>query len=809
MRLREGQPRERIGGNMGDMGSMGKSMGKAKRKIILAAGILAFLVTGCGTGEGSGQQKLPGDSARQEAAEGDGEQNGVGNGAGQDVAEGGGAQDSAGNNNRDGGPVTWEPSCFRLEKSYDQMLATGDALYGCGASNGQTRLDSIGKETLTVEGSVTLLDISLQSGIAADREGYVYLLEEGEEGAVLCRIDPKAEASDYEKTELEDSGNADNMFLKGVETDSRGRCYVWCGMLIPGTEGIDGVEREVWREADRVYVLDSERNTLFYHEIFDVSGIQVLCFQIGGDDAPFFLLRDQLEIYAEEIDVDRQAGKERVRLGTALDCFGMEDANLPEHMTYTGSGWLYCKDSQLVEFRQDTLEKTQVLNLASHGIFSEDILFLAKSGDRIEIIDRDAETGTLEYIVFAPGTSDKKTVTLGVTFSTQDLERAVVEFNRGSSGYRVEIVDYFSRTGDYEDASEQLKLDVVTGKAPDVIAVSGIDYQTFSGKGVLADLYSFMEEDGECSKSMLMQPVVKAYEDQGHLYSIAPAFQIHSVWGYGDVTGGQSGVTFSELLQLLQDSGKDYSAIGGFSADEPVLTRLCSAAMDEFVDWDEGTCDFDGAYFKGVLSFAGAYRPAYTEMSYSKRIRNREQVMTVGILSSVADYQIQKGLYGGNLSFIGYPVAEGTGTAVDYWATAVAINAGKEDQAGAWAFVKFYLLEGYDGQGFPVVKEQFDRVMESAMEEDFAATEDGGTERMPKAYYDDGDGGIFAYAATREEVDAVLELVGRVENRFESHPVIQKIIDEEAEAYFSGQVNLDRTVEKIQNRVSLFLQESR
>ena len=41
------------------------------------------------------------------------------------------------------------------------------------------------------------------------------------------------------------------------------------------------------------------------------------------------------------------------------------------------------------------------------------------------------------------------------------------------------------------------------------------------------------------------------------------------------------------------------------------------------------------------------------------------------------------------------------------------------------------------------------------------------------------------------------------------HPLIQNIINEEAEAYFSGQVDLDRTVEKIQNRVSLLLQESR
>lgn len=791
------------------------NMRKVKERILVITSILTLLVAGCGEGEGTGAQNLPGIGIPLET-EGDAEgQKNPGNGGGQGAVGVGGGQDSPGSLLPDSGSVTWQPAYFPLEKAYTQILAAGDNLYGCVTSEGRTLLDSIGKESHALEGTTILPDLSLQSGIAADPEGYIYLLKEGEDGAALCRIAPGAGSADYESILLEDSQDADNMFLKGSMTDARGYLYIWCGMLIPGTERIESVDREVWREADRVYVMDRERKTLFYEEIFDVSGVQVLCFQVGRDGTPFFLLKDELDICVQEIDVDRQEGMEeghsmeRIRLGTALDCFGMEDANLPEHMTYTGSGWLYCRNGELVEFRYETQEKAQVLNLASQGIVSEDILFLAKGDDRIEIIDRDRETGTLEYILFTPGESDRKTVTLGLTFSAQDLESAVAQFNRSSNGYRVEIVDYLSRTGDYNKACEQLKLDVVTGKAPDIISVSGIDYRMFAGKGVLADLYDFMKEDGECSREMLVESVAKAYEDQGHLYCIAPSFQLHSMWGYSDVTEGKSGVTFSELLGLLQGSGKDLSAVGGFSADEPVLTRLCTAAMDEFVDWERGTCEFDGDYFREVLSFAGAYRPAYTESSYSEQIRNREQVLTVGMISSVADYQIQKGLYGGDLAFIGYPTVEGTGTAVDYRASAVAINAGKEDLAGAWAFVKFYLLEGYDGQGFPMVKEEFEQAMKDAMEDDFTETEGGGgTERVPKDYYSDGSREIAAYAATAEEVEAVRELVERAENRFEYHPAIQNIINEEAQGYLSGQVDLDKTVEKIQNRVSLLLQES-
>ena len=784
-------------------------MGKTKRRVIAATGILAFTVMGCAKGDPDGGQAAGNPAVV--AIEGEaGAENGAGVESNTGVEGSAGAESSAGagGSGLEEGAVTWQPEYFPLEKAYTQVLAAGETLYGLSDRDGRTWLDSIGKETLSVEGTVSLADAALQSGMAVDKNGNLYVPAEGEETG-LWRIDTKGGSQEYEKIELEDYSRRNNLFLKGIGTDTRGYTYFWCGLQIPKTEKIDGMEQEVWYMADRVYVKDGQMKTVFYHDIADVSGVDVLCFQIDGEGRPGFLLKDQTDIMLQEIDVAGQKEMEPVRLGTAFDCFGMEDANIPEHLTYTDRGWLYCRDNRLYKFRYDTREKVEIMDLAAYGLLSSDIVFLGKEENRIEIIERDAESGSLEFVHFTPGRSDKTAVTLGVVMAVQDLETAAAQFNRDSAGYQVEIVDYFSQEGSWEDAAEKLKLDVVTGKAPDIIAVSSIDYQIFSGKGVLADLYGLMEGDEEISKGMLVQSAVKAFEEQGHLYSIAPSFQLHTVWGYADVTGGKSGVTFSELLRILDDSGKDLNAIGGFSADEPVLTRLCCAAMDEFVDWETGTCEFDGDYFKEVLSFAGNYHPLNGGWDYLQGIRDRKQVLTVGMISSVADYQLEKEIYGGNLAFIGYPAKEDSGTAVDFRGSAVAVNAGSRNQAGAWEFVKFYLLQGYDGQGFPLVQERFDEAMEAAMEEDYAESENGGQERMPKAYYGGQNGSVAVYAASQEEVDAVLELVESAENRFKIHPEIQNIINEEAEGYFSGQVDLERTVDKIQNRVGLLLQESR
>lgn len=702
--------------------------------------------------------------------------------------------------------ISWKENYSRLEKRYVLALATEHNIYGCYMKDDNVLLDSIDKESFLLNKTFVLSDALLISGMAADQEGNIYILDDREESAVIWKVDTDGRFQDHVNMNLERTEDADDLFLKGVYTDQNGYLYVWCEMMVSEEKMVEGTIREVWHDVDRVYVKDGQFNTIFYDEIPSVSRTEVLSFQVAVGGSPIFIVRDEDGVYIQEIDVANRGRKDAMRLGESGGFFETDYASGLSNIVAIEEGFLYCQNNELLEYHYNAQTSKKLLNLSSYGIISSDILFLAKRGDAIEIVGNFGESDRSEFVSFTPGESEKKTVTLGMVMTTQDLERMVTEFNRYNSDYRVEMVDYFERTGDYDKAVEQLKLDVITGTAPDIIAVSGIDYSMFSEKGVLADLYGFMKEDEGCSKDMLVQSVVKAYEDGGHLYSIAPAFQLHSMWGYGDVIGEHRGVTFEELFQILEDSGKNLNSIAGFSGDEPVLTRLCTVAMDEFVDWENGTCHFDGDYFKKVLSFAKEYTGNYAGGTYLQRIQNREVVMSVGIISSMVDYQIEKELYGTDVAFIGYPVAEGTGTVITFRGSDVAINAQKENQEGAWEFVKFYLLNGYDEQGFPIIQEQFDQILDEAMEEECFTTEEG-EQRKPKGYYSVGDDNIIIYAATQEDVDMVRRLVEGAENRFEPHWAIQAIINEEAEGYFSGQMDINKTAEKIQNRVSLLLQE--
>lgn len=712
-----------------------------------------------------------------------------------------GKEDNNINSSLENPVISWQADYTQLENPYVLALAT-NFIYGCYVKDDQILLDIINKQDISTKETLTIPNAVFIMGMTSDQEGNVYLMGNNGESMGLWRIDTDGNLQDYAEMELENTEGTQDLFLKGIYTDQNGTLFIWCEMLV------EDEESEVWHWEDRVYAKDTQLKTVYCEKIADMGGTDVLSFQIGTDGRPLFIVKDSDGVYIQEIDVAQQGRKDAERLKESGGFFDADYVNSIENIVPVDDGFLYCQNNELFAFHVDAQKTEKILSLSTYGIFSSDILFLKKDGDVIEIIDNHEGSGNLEFISFSLGETEKQIVTLGSTLTLPYLEKVVAEFNRYSSEYRVEIVDYVAQEGNCEDAVEQLKLDAVTGKAPDIITVGGMDYGTFAEKGVLADLYDFMKDDEECSREMLVQSVAEAYEDQGHLYRISPSFQLHSMWGYGDVTGGQSGITFEELFRMLEKSGKDLNSIAGFSADEPVLTRLCTVSMDEFIDWKKGTCNFEEDYFKKVLSFAKEYKGNYTGGAYSERIREREVVMSVGIISSVVDYQIQNELYGGNVAFVGYPVAEGSGTAVAFRADAVAINAKKEDQTGAWEFVKFYLLHGYDGQGFPIIREQFDRILDAAMVEDYGVSEDGETEKYPKEWYNDGGEAIFVYAASQEDVNAVRRLVESAETRCEWNSTIQNIISEEAEGYFSEQVDLDSTVKKIQNRVTLFLQES-
>ena len=204
-------------------------MRKAKQRMMIIISLLIFIMTGCGA---EGTQD-----------------------AGLGAAENSGPKNNPENNTEfpsDETSVSWQADYFRLENRYDLTLSTDCNIFGCYIEAGKVLLDNIEKENFSVKETFILSDASLIEGMAADREGNVYLLENRENSSGFWKVDADGSLQDYVKMDLEDTEDAEDMYLKGIYSDQSGYFYVWCEMIVPEMEMLEGYDTEVWHGEDRV-----------------------------------------------------------------------------------------------------------------------------------------------------------------------------------------------------------------------------------------------------------------------------------------------------------------------------------------------------------------------------------------------------------------------------------------------------------------------------------------------------------------------------------------------------------------------------
>lgn len=689
-----------------------------------------------------------------------------------------------------------------LNVYYEQAIIKNDMIYGVYYKENKPMIVCQNKQTLEVEREIPVDSNLIIANIQVDCSGKIYFVAEKDRIYKFYTINELNEC--VELADLYIAGKEGELRgeVKRIYIDDQNHYYVWQSASIPIEKLFpeDG-RKDGYVDVDQIYVLDSQFQILCCKQIPQFQGTELVNFYLGQDGTGLLLIKDETGIYTQKMDLEEESVGEKYYLD------GIKYENTSNVFAASKEGILYCYSGKLYEYNFETKIQTELLNLSTYGLLSEDLLYIGKTEETIEIINTYRAWEISEYTTLIPGESNKKVLTMGVMMQSPDIQSIVASFNRYSKDYIVDIVEYYDKENGYTGASDKMKLDIISGNAPDIIDVSGVDVSILSNKGLLVDLYSLMEQDEDFSKERLISSVIKAYENGGHLYCISPAFHLVTMWGSNEVIQGEKGVSLQKLMNILNASGKDLNAIFGFSADEPVLTTLCTFGMDEFIDWDNKKCNFTGKYFGDVLEFVKNYSGTYSG-SQSKGIQEGNIVMTTGIIDSVAGYQTAKELYGEEVAFIGYPTNNGSGTAVTFREVPLAISAKQEYIEGAWDFVKFYIINGYKQRGFPIEVNQFEATMSFAMQPDFVVDLDGETIKIPKTVYSDKDTRILIYEASEEDVRAVKDLISSVTNKFEYNVPIMQIISEEAETYLQGGKTLGEVTKIIQNRVRLYLSEN-
>lgn len=419
------------------------------------------------------------------------------------------------------------------------------------------------------------------------------------------------------------------------------------------------------------------------------------------------------------------------------------------------------------------------------------ILFLKKDMKPELFLIREAREG--EEIP-----TPKKTLTYGgiSVFISATVKQAIADFNKNNPDYQIEIKEYAGGFWDHEEALVQLNLDVISGNCPDILQLPlNGQMDLYVRKGVLEDLYPYIDRDDSISRVDFVENVIKAYEVDGKLYSMPLEFSICTLAGKASVAGDRAGWTLDEMIAFADSCPKD-TMIFADSSKSGVLRLCMTTYWKQLVNWEEESF-FDRDLFIKILQFASRFIDDDKfmieedgEIIY-QGARKDELLVFEKRVRTELDYDELFDYYGlGPVSFVGYPAEDQNGYLIDS-KSSLAIRAKCPDKDVAWEFISSLLTE-----------ECQERNMRTNAARDFSIMKDM-LERQLRLEWTPNFYGSFK----EEDTIPVRELIASADTLRTSDRQINTIIAEEAPSFFSGIKSAEEVADVVENRIRIYVNE--
>ena len=405
----------------------------------------------------------------------------------------------------------------------------------------------------------------------------------------------------------------------------------------------------------------------------------------------------------------------------------------------------------------------------------------------------------------------KTTLTLACVYLGYDIKNQILDFNRKSSDYRIEVRDYseFNTEDDYSAGYTKLITEIGSGAVPDIMLTDGLPIETFGAKGLLADLWPFIDADEELGgRAGVVEPVFNALSQDGKLYEISSSFYITTIAGPASIVGTEPGWTYEEMYAALDQmpEGCELFSLGTTRSD--VFSSICMLNLSRFVDWTTGECSFDSDDFISLMEFANRFPETFdwehhewtNEDSDAYRIKEGRQLLVTLSLSDPYSYNYYSEMFNGDMALKGFPDVPGSGAVFNMNGTGLAIASTCENQDAAWSFVRTLPTREYQENytyGFCTNRELYEENIQSMVGQSYYT-------------YDQVTGEEKEIIFTQENADLIADLINNTSMVADYNTSqINDIINEEVAYYFSGEKTAQDVAATIQNRVSIYVNEQR
>ncbi len=410
-----------------------------------------------------------------------------------------------------------------------------------------------------------------------------------------------------------------------------------------------------------------------------------------------------------------------------------------------------------------------------------------------------------------------------VSGDSEQISKAVKNFNSSNNGYCVELV-YYQQEDRFEDDSLQLAdfdliQDIMNTTNIDVITsccfTEEANYKNLQDKNAFIDLYKFMETDDEINSDTLNSHVLKLNESEGKLFSIPTFFSAYSVGGNPEYVGTKKNWTIEEMENHWEQMPANATFQGG-KTKEWVYSQILRDNLVNFVDQTAGTVSFDSEDFKKGLEFCNSFEYGYGE----KTIFDYEAPVFCSPLFIKSYMNIASFNLGGispKITFVGFPSSDENGAYLRGYGDCFSIlsRSDVKKQEGAWLFIRTFFSEewqeenvmsysdvskGYASQNaFCMNNKALENIKNKTVEKSFS----------PDSYESKGQT-INVEFPTLGDCDALDEYLNSI-NRWETrgYENVNTIVQEEVYAYFADEINIDECIRRIQNRTAIWINEKK
>ena len=532
------------------------------------------------------------------------------------------------------------------------------------------------------------------------------------------------------------------------------------------------------------------------------------------------------------------SGMECVEVDLANKTLGNSHSGMPSSYNSDamnpapGGGLLVNDGTRLWKYDLDSETTEEILTWTDCDINGSYVRMIQTLEDgRIAVYSQNWSNDTQEIAYLtrteAAKVAEKKIITLATMWSNQDLQQAVVDFNKQSDTYRIRIITYFDETTEwtetkYQDAMTALNNAITSSNCPDIIDLSYGNVNTYVSKGLLLDLAPYLE-NSSVKREELMESVLDAYTFGDTLVCIPTGFTISTIMGRTSQLGDRTSWTIQDIMEFAAQYPQ--AKLFEYSSKGSMLGTCLQYSSDAFIDYNTGKCNFDSQEFLDILEFANSFE---TETEWDREGESLPKQLADGkiLLNDIYIYemdqmQVYSMMFNEPVTFIGYPTVDGSSGNRINGENCYAITTKSSNPDGAWAFIESMLqyeeVSEWGGpNNFPIRKDMLEETFAKAMKENGSYDEDGNImldengEPMiwPKVTWGFDDWECEVYAATPEQVQAVRDLIDSSVAATNNDETIFNIIQEEAQAYFEGQKSAQEVANIIQSRVQTYVSEN-